>query len=68
MLRSCCWATAVPIFPGEVPMTAEGLCAKEFLPEGRLAQSIAFLSAPGRLAVVLRRHEEHAMAGLDALS
>ena len=47
MLRRCCWATAVPILPGDVPMTADGLRAKVFLPYGRLAQSIAFLSAPG---------------------
>src|ERR1044072_4002649 len=43
----CCWATAVPILPGEVPMVADGFRANEFLPYGRLAQSIAFLSAPG---------------------
>src|SRR3954464_8129175 len=47
MLRRCCWPTAVPILPGEVPITADGLRANEFLPQGRLAQSIAFLSAPG---------------------
>jgi hypothetical protein len=47
MLRTCCWPTAVPILPGEVPMTADGLRANEFCPHGRLAQSIAFLSAPG---------------------
>ena len=28
-------------------MTAEGLRANEFLPYGRLAQSIAFFNAPG---------------------
>ena len=38
---------AVPILPGDVPMTAEGLRANEFLPYGRLAQSIAFFNAPG---------------------
>ena len=47
MLRRCCCATAVPILPGEVPMIAEGLREKELVPQGRLAQSIAFLSAPG---------------------
>jgi len=47
MLRRCCWATAVPIFPGEVPMIADGFRENEFVPHGRLAQSIAFLSAPG---------------------
>src|SRR5688572_23555723 len=47
MLRTCCWPTAVPIFPGDVPMTADGFRAKLFLPHGRLPQSIAFLSAPG---------------------
>src|SRR5688572_9650266 len=46
-LRNCCCAIAVPILPGEVPMTAEGLRAKELLPYGRLAQSIAFFKAPG---------------------
>jgi hypothetical protein len=47
MLRRCCCPTAVPILPGDVPMTAEGLRANEFLPYGRLAQSIAFFNAPG---------------------
>src|SRR5437868_6401384 len=46
-LRSCCCAMAVPIAPGEVPITAEGFRENEFLPYGRLAQSIAFLSPPG---------------------
>src|SRR6476469_10191284 len=47
MLRRCCWPTAVPILPGEVPITPDGLRWNEFWPQGRLAQSIAFLSAPG---------------------
>ena len=47
MLRRCCCATAVLILPGDVPMTADGLRANEFLPYGRLAQSIAFFNAPG---------------------
>src|SRR3954468_5736879 len=47
MLLRCCWAIAVPIAPGEVPMIADGLRANEFLPHGRLAQSIAFLRTPG---------------------
>src|SRR6185295_8388951 len=47
MLRRCCCPIAVPILPGDVPMTAEGLRANEFLPYGRLAQSIAFFNAPG---------------------
>jgi hypothetical protein len=47
MLLRCCWATAVASFPGDVPIVADGLRANEFLPHGRLAQSIAFLSAPG---------------------
>src|SRR5689334_22464506 len=47
MLRRCCWATAVPILPGDVPITADGLRVSEFWPQGRLAQSMAFLSAPG---------------------
>src|SRR5689334_20902011 len=46
-LRSCCCAIAVPIAPGEVPITPDGLRANEFLPYGRLAQSIAFFSPPG---------------------
>ena len=37
----------MPIAPGEVPITPEGLRANEFLPHGRLAQSIAFFSPPG---------------------
>ena len=32
MLRRCCWPTAVPILPGDVPITAEGFRAKLFLP------------------------------------
>src|SRR6476661_5224803 len=47
MLRRCCCATAVPILPGEVPMMPDGLRAKELVPQGRLAQSIAFFSPPG---------------------
>src|SRR5215212_4307854 len=47
ILFRCCWATAVPIFPGDVPIIADGFRENEFLPHGRLAQSIAFLSAPG---------------------
>src|SRR4029079_8241378 len=47
MLRRCCWPTAVPIFPGDVPMTPDGLRGNELLPYGRLAQSIAFLRPPG---------------------
>src|SRR6187200_1643779 len=47
MLRRCCWPTAVPIFPGDVPMTPDGLRVNEFVPYGRLAQSIAFLRPPG---------------------
>ena len=45
-IRLCC-ATAVPIAPGDVPITAEGLRVNEFFPHGRLAQSIAFFSPPG---------------------
>jgi hypothetical protein len=33
--------------PGEVPITPVGLRANEFLPQGRLAQSMAFFSPPG---------------------
>src|SRR5690242_7620951 len=70
MLRRCCWATAVPILPGEVPMMAEGFRANEFFPHGRLAQSIAFLSAPGidRLysGVTKRTASTDAMASLSA--
>src|SRR5687768_918853 len=47
MLFRCCWPTAVPIFPGEVPIVADGLRKNEFSPHGRLAQSMAFLSPPG---------------------
>jgi hypothetical protein len=39
--------TVVPIFPGEVPIIADGLRANEFSPQGRLAQSIAFFNTPG---------------------
>src|SRR5690348_4325481 len=47
ILLRCCCPTAVPIFPGDVPIIADGLRWKEFFPHGRLAQSMAFLSAPG---------------------
>src|SRR5688572_20122161 len=71
MLRTCCCPTAVPILPGDVPITAEGFRAKEFVPQGRLAQSIAFLSAPGmdRLysGVTNRTASIEAMASLSAL-
>jgi hypothetical protein len=46
-LRRCCCATAVPIFPGDVPITADGFRVNAFLPSGRLAQSMAFFNAPG---------------------
>src|SRR6476659_1879646 len=70
MLRKCCCATAVPIFPGEVPITPEGLRAKAFFPYGRLAQSMAFFNAPGieRLysGVTKRTASTAAMASLKA--
>jgi hypothetical protein len=47
MLRRCCCATAVPIFPGDVPIMADGFLVNAFVPYGLLAQSMAFLSAPG---------------------
>jgi hypothetical protein len=43
-------------------MTADGLCANEFVPCGRLAQSIAFLrllKAAGDASVVLGGYEQH---------
>src|SRR5271163_4122456 len=49
MLRRFCCATAVPSVPGDAPITADGLDAKEFAFHGRLAQSIAFLRLPGML-------------------
>src|SRR5689334_8231658 len=70
MLRRCCWATAVPILPGDVPMIADGFREKEFFPHGRLAQSMAFLSAPGieRLysGVTNRTASTEAMASFSA--
>ena len=47
ILFRCCWPTAVPIAPGEVPMIPEGFLVKEFCPQGRLAQSMAFFRPPG---------------------
>lgn len=35
------------IAPGDVPITADGLRANEFVPYGRLAQSMAFFNPPG---------------------
>jgi hypothetical protein len=46
-VKPCTPAIAVPIAPGEVPITAAGLRENEFLPYGRLAQSILFFSPPG---------------------
>ena len=72
MLRRCCCPTAVPIFPGEVPITADGLRVNEFLPYGRLAQSMAFLSPPGmdRLysGVTNSTASTAAMASLNAVA
>jgi hypothetical protein len=45
--RRLCCASAVPIGPIDAPMIADGLRAKEFSPQGRLAQSMSFLSPPG---------------------
>jgi hypothetical protein len=71
-LRRLCCATAVPIAPGEVPITADGLRVKEFLPYGRLAQSIAFFRPPGmeRLysGVTNRTASTFAMLSLKALA
>ena len=47
MLRRLCCPTAVPIVPGDAPITADGLRANEFVPARRLAQSIAFFRPPG---------------------
>jgi hypothetical protein len=47
MLRRCCCPTAVPILPGEAPITADGFLVNAFWPYRLLAQSIAFFSAPG---------------------
>src|ERR1044072_6874048 len=47
MLLRCCCATAVPILPGDVAITVDGLRANEVFPYGRLAQSIAFFNDPG---------------------
>ena len=52
---------------GEVPITAEGLCANALFPLGRLPQSIAFLSAAGNAAVVFRRHEQERVGLFDGL-
>src|SRR3954452_23712043 len=70
MLRRCCWATAVPILPGDVPMMADGFREKEFVPHGRLPQSIAFLRAPGMdllySGVTKRMASTEAIASLSA--
>src|SRR6185437_3898199 len=58
-LRTFCWASAVPILPGEAPITADGLRVNEFVPYGRLAQSIAFFRLPGMPRVVLGGDEQH---------
>ena len=69
-LRRCCCAIAVPMAPGEVPTTAEGLRVNEFFPYGRLAQSMAFFRPPGmeRLysGVTIRTASTSAMACLKA--
>ena len=45
--RRCCCASAVPIAPGDVPVTAATLPVQEFWPQGRAPQSMAFLSTAG---------------------
>ena len=35
MVRRCCWPTAVPMDPGDVPTTPDGIRAKELVPQGR---------------------------------
>src|SRR5690606_41854532 len=71
MLRRCCWPTAVPMEPGDVPITPEGILAKELVPQGRLAQSSAFFRPPGteRLysGVTIRIASESSMAFLNFL-
>ena len=62
----------MPIAPGEVPITADGFRANEFFPQGRLAQSIAFLRPPGieRLysGVTNSTASKSAMPSLNALA
>ena len=55
-------ATAVPIEPGDVPITPDGFRANEFLPQGRLAQSIAFFRPPGIERLYSGRDEQHGVA------
>ncbi len=43
----CCWPTAVPIAPGEVPVNAIGLSRQTFSSSGLEPQSIAFFSTAG---------------------
>ncbi len=49
MARRCCCAAAVPTAPIDAPAIATGLPAKELVPHGRLAKSMAFFRAPGML-------------------
>ena len=39
ILQRCCWPTAVPILPGDVPIIADGLRENELVPHGGLAQA-----------------------------
>ena len=64
MLRKCACAMAVPIFPGDVPMTPDGFRANAFFPYGRLAQSIAFFNPPG-IERFIRGHEQDRVDGGD---
>ncbi|MDT5033074.1 MAG: hypothetical protein QOC94_3245 [Actinoplanes sp.] len=41
------WASAVPIWPMDAPITAEGMRSKAFWPQGGEAQSMAFFNVPG---------------------
>ena len=67
MLRRCCCATAVPIFPGEVPITPDGLRAKAFLPVRPAGPVDGVLERAGNRAVVLRRDEEHGVDRRDGV-
>ena len=64
ILRRCCCASAVPMAPGDTPITAAGLPARALCPYGRDAWSMAFLRTPG-MTVVFRCHEDDAVRRRD---
>ena len=61
----CCCAIAVPMAPGDAPVTAATLPVQEFWPQGRAPQSMRVLEHRRDRAAVLRRDEQDAVRRRD---